>query len=405
MDGGTTIAPGGAETSSRSDRLPFLAFIADGESETVLREGLAQALPSGFEIRRGNVRNALAALAQMPTPRALVIDITGESQPLGLLGDLSHVLEPDVQVMIVGERQDVAFYRQVTRTLGAAEYLYKPLISEMVARHFGAQITRQAPSNAALGGRMVTVTGTRGGVGATTIAANLAWHLADSGRRHTLLLDADLQTGTAAMLLGAQSGPGLRSALEQPSRVDELFVERAAMPLGDRLHIIAGEEALSEQPGCAPGAAERLAAFMRRRFNFVVADVPFSNSMLSRDLLDLTQQRVLVMVPTLAGVRDALRMLALPSGTAQARRAVLVLNRAGMPGGLTKRQVEDAMRMSVDVVIPDLPKVLGTAENMGEPAVNQRGGFRTGIHDLAREVAYAPSTAPVKTGRMRWFRR
>ena len=279
MDGGTNLAPAGPETATRSDRMPFLAFIADGDSETVLREGLAQALPSGFEIRRGNVRTALTALAQMSTPRALVIDITGESQPLGLLADLSHVLEPDVQVMIVGERQDVAFYRQVTRTLGATEYLYKPLVSEMVARHFGAQITHQAPSSAALGGRMVTVTGTRGGVGATTIAANLAWHLADIGRRHTALLDADLQTGTAAMLLGAQAGPGLRSALEQPSRVDELFIERAAVPLGDRLHIMASEEALSEQPGCAPGAAERLAALMRRRFNFVVADVPFGTSL------------------------------------------------------------------------------------------------------------------------------
>ena len=405
MDGGSTIAPAGQETATRSDRLPFLAFIADADSETVLREGLAQALPAGFEIRRGNVRTALAALAQMPTPRALVIDITGESQPLGLLGDLSHVLEPDVQVMIVGERQDVAFYRQVTRTLGATEYLYKPLVSEMVARHFGAQITHQAPSSAALGGRMVTVTGTRGGVGASTIAANLAWHLADSGRRHTALLDADLQTGTAAMLLGAQTGPGLRSALEQPSRVDELFIERAAIPLGDRLHIMASEEALSDQPGCAPGAAERLAALMRRRFNFVVADVPFGNSLLSRDLLDLTQQRVLVMVPTLPSVRDALRMLALPSGTAQARRAVLVLNRAGMPGGLTKRQVEEALRMAVDVIIPDLPRVLGAAESLGEPAVKHRGGFRTGIFDLAKEVAFATSATPAKTRRMPWSRK
>ncbi len=405
MDGGTTLAPGSSEATSRTDRLPFLAFLADAESETVLREGLSQALPGGFEIRRGNVRTALAALAQMSTPKALVIDITGESQPLGLLADLSHVLEPDVQVMIVGERQDMAFYRQVTRTLGATEYLYKPLVSEMVARHFGSHITHQAPSSAALGGRMVTITGVRGGVGATTIAANLAWHLADIGRRHTALLDANLQTGTAAMLLGAQSGPGLRSALEQPSRVDELFVERAAIPLGDRLHIMAGEEALSEQPGCAPGAAERLAALMRRRFNFVVADVPFGASLLSRDLLDLTQQRVLVMLPTLANVRDALRMLALPSGTAQARRAVLVLNRAGMPGGLNKRQVEEALRMSVDVTIPDLPRVLCAAENLGEPAVKTRGGFRTGITDLAKEVAFAASTAPAKPRRMPWSRR
>ena len=403
MDGATVALPVTSEATARTNRLPMLAFIADAHTENVLREGLSQALPSGLDIRRGTIRHALATLSHTPTPRALVIDITGEQQPLGLLGDLSHVLEPDVQVMIVGDRQDVAFYRQVTRTLGATEYLYKPLVPDMVARHFGTQINRQLPSNAALGGRMVTITGVRGGAGATTIAANLAWLLADEGRRHTALLDADLQTGTAALLLGAQGNPGLRSALEQPSRVDELFVERVAAPIGERLHILAGEEVLADHPGCASGAVERLAGLLRRRFNIVVADVPFRPTPLSRDLLDITQQRVLVTLPTLAGVRDTLRMLALPNGAAQARRAVLVLNRAGMVGGLTRKQLESALGMAVDVAIPDLPRHLGLSERMGDPAAKASGPFRAALSDLVREVVFA-SNIPTSASR-RWWRR
>ena len=386
-------------TAARTDRLKLLAFIADASSEAVLREGLNQAIPGGFEVRRGNVRVALAALSQMPTPRALVIDITGEPQPLGLLGDLSQVLEPDVQVMIVGDREDVAFYRQITRTLGATEYLYKPLVPDMVARHFGAHVAQQSLTNAALGGRMLSVTGVRGGVGGTTVAVNLAWHLSQVSRRNTALLDANLQTGTAAMLLGAQSGAGLRSALEQPDRLDALFVERLAIPVADRLHVLSGEEALVDQPGCAPGAVASLAGLLRRRFNFVVADVPFGPGPLARDLLDLAQQRVLVTLPTLSGVRETLRLMAMPSGSAQARRAVLVLNRDGMPGGLTRRQLEDALRMKVDVAIPDLPRLVCNAENLGEPAAKSRGAFRTGIAGLAREVGFASSDAGV---RRRW---
>ena len=402
MDGGSLAPVAPADATARTDRLPLLAFVADAHSETVLREGLSQAIPNGLDIRRGNVRTAVAVLSQMATPRALVIDITGEQQPLGLLSDLSEVLEPDVQVMVVGDREDVAFYRQITRTLRATEYLYKPLVPDMVARHFGAQITRQSPSSAALGGRMLTVTGTRGGVGATTVAANLAWHLAQTGRRHAVLLDADLQMGTAAMLLGAQGSPGLRAALEQPGRVDELFVERVAAPVAERLHIIAGEEGLAEQPGYAAGAVERLAGLLRRRFNFVVADVPFRPTPLSRDLLDVAQQRVLVTVPTLAGVRDCLRMLALPPGSAQARRAVLVLNRAGMTGGLTRRQMEAALGIPIDVAIQDLPRPVGAAENLGEPAAKPRGAFRTAIAELAREVAFVAT--PVEARRWKWGR-
>ena len=408
MDGGAAAPLPADEAASRTGRARLLAFVADAPSEAVLREGLSQAVPAGFEVRRGNVRAALAALSQMPTPRALVIDITGEQQPLGLLADLSHVLEPDVQVMIVGEREDVAFYRQVTRTLGAAEYLYKPLVPDMVARHFGAQLMQQAgaaaAAGAALGGRMLSITGTRGGAGATTVAVNLAWHLSQTGRRHTALLDANLQTGTAAMLLGVQSGPGLRSALEQPNRVDALFVDRVAVPVADRLHILSGEEALADLPGCAPGAVEGLAGLLRRRFNFVVADVPFGPAPLARDLLELGQQRVLVTIPTLAGVRETLRLMALPAGGAQARRAVLVLNRDGMPGGLTRRQMESALGMAVDVAIPDLPRVLCAAENMGVPAAKARGAFRTAIAGLAQEVAFT-ATAAAPARRWPWKRR
>ena len=400
MDAQATI-PAAITERPIGDRASLLAFVTDSASEAVLREGLSQAVPTGFEVHRGNVRTALSTLTKIQTPKALVVDITGESQPLALLGDLSHIVEPDVRVMIIGEREDVAFYRQVTRSLGAAEYLYKPLVAEMVARHFGPQITQQTPV-AALGGRMVTVTGTRGGVGATTLAANLAWFLAQSSRRHTALLDADLQTGTAPMVLGVQASQGLRSALEQPSRVDELFVERAAIPVADRLYVLAGEESLSERPDYVPGAAERLTTLLQRRFNFVVADVPFRSSEFSRDLLELAHQRVLVMTPTLPSIRDTLRMLALPAGASQARRALIVMNRAGVPGGLSRRQVEDALCTTVDVVVPDQSRPLANAENLGEPAAKSPGAFRSSVIDLVNQVTFGQEKPQERRRRGLW---
>lgn len=339
-----------------------------------------------MDVRRGNIRAASAALQKMPTPRTLIVDVSGEEQPLVLLGDLSHVVEPDVRVLVIGDREDVTFYRHVTRGLGAMEYL--PLTRDMVARYFGPQITRQAvsPQNVH-GGLVITVTGVRGGVGATTIAAHLAWHFGITARQHTVLLDPDLHMGSAAMLLDAKSSPGLRTALEAPQRIDELFVERVAQPVSGRLNVLAGEEALGEQPNFAPGAAERLIEALRRRYNLIVADVPFVPMPLYRDLLETAKQRVLVLNPNLAGVRDTLRLLALPNGPMQARRAVVVLNRLGMPGGLTRKQAEDALKMRVDVVIPDLPRRLGNAATMGEPASAMRGGFQSAIVQLAQEVA------------------
>ncbi len=375
--------------SARYDRPSLIGFITDARSEEAVREGLGEVTVEQLDIRRGGVRAAIAAMQKMATPKVLVVDVSGEDQPLTALGDLAHVVEPDVCVLVIGETNNVDFYREITRGMGAADYLAKPLTRDIVARHFSAFLRGKTPgAQATMGGRSIAITGVRGGVGATTLAVNMAWNFGVLMRRHTVLLDPDIQTGSAAFLLNVQPGPGLRVALEAPERLDSLLAERAAQPAADRLHVLAGEESVAIQPNPAPGAAKVLLDALRSRYNFIVADVPFAPVPLYRDLLDLVDQRVLVMEPTLAAVRDTLRLLSLPAGEEQSQRAIVVLNRVGITGGLTRRQVEDALKMKVDVAIPDLPRQLGNAATLGEPAIATSNGFRAGVNEISRQVAF-----------------
>ncbi len=380
----------GAEELGRADRSVCVAFVTDGATEAAVQTGLADVLPGGVETRRGGIRAAIVALQKMPTPRLLIVDVSGEPSPLAALEELAHVVEPHVCVLVVGDPTSLDFYREVTRGVGAVEYLAKPLSREIVARHFGPLALGRAPTgNAALGGRLITITGVRGGVGASTVAVNLAWHFGVVSRRHTVLLDPDLHQGTAAFLLNIEPGRGLRTALQTPDRIDALLAERAAQPVTDRLHLLCGQEPFNVEPDQAPGAAEKLMDALRRRYNFIVADVPFRPSPLNRGLLDLSHHRVLVLAPTLASVRDTLRLMALKPGPAQNRRPVLVLNRLGLPGGLHRRQVEDALKIKVDISIPDLPKQVGNAATLGKPAAEARGAFRDAILALSRQVAFS----------------
>jgi len=375
--------------AARYDRPSLIGFVTDARSEEALRDGLAEVTVEQLDIRRGGIRAAVAAMQKSATPKVLVVDVSGEDQPLSALSDLAHVVEPDVCVLVIGDTNNVDFYREVTRGMGAADYLAKPLTRDIVARHFSAFLRGKTPAaQAALGGRAISITGVRGGVGATTLAVNLAWNFGVVMRRHTVLLDPDIQRGCAAFLLNVQPGPGLRVALEAPERLDSLLAERAAQPAADRLHVLAGEEAMAIYPNPAPGAAQVLLDALRGRYNFIVADVPFAPVPLYRDLLDLVDQRVLVMEPTLAAVRDTLRLLALPAAGDQAQRAIVVLNRLGIPGGLTRKQVEDALKMKVDIAIPDLPRQVGSAATLGEPAMTSSSGFRAGVNELSRQVAF-----------------
>ncbi len=410
VDGADRIAPAAAQASAASaERAPLVAFVTDADSDAVLRETLLAELGEGAEVRRGDVIAATKSLKRSSTPQALIVDVTGVEQPLSALEELALVVEPDVRVLVVGERQDAAFYRQLTRGLGVLEYLFKPLTQEMVARHLLPYLRQGGtPRDMHLrGGRVITVTGVRGGVGATTLAANLAWHLGEEARRHTVLFDADLHGGAAALLLGARTTNGLRAALEHPERVDELFVERTAQPSGERLHVLAAEEKPLDAVLAQPGAAARLMAMLRRRYNFVVVDLPARSGPLAREVLDMAHQRILVTDATLAGAREMLRYAAIPNAPTQSRRALTVLNRAGQPGLLTTAQVKEALGEEPDLVVPWLPKLVPAAADLGEPAGARRGPFRSALLRLVQDVASirAPGEAEVRKGLFaRWFR-
>ena len=332
----------------------------------------------------------------------------GEDNPTAALGQLSTVVEPDTCVLVLGETNDLALYREITRVLGAAEYLPRPLTRDLIERHFGPIVRGQAPDADMTGNApLVTVTGVRGGVGASVIAVAMARHLADVARRHTVLLDADLMRGTAALLLDVEAGEGLRTALESPERIDALLAERAARPVTDRLQVLAARDTADRSPDYAPGACEHLMAALRRRYNVVLADTPWTPDPFCRDLLTAARHRVLVLTPTLPSVRDAQRLLALPGPGPARVPATLILNRATMQGGLKRAQVEEALHLPIDVSIPDLPRQITQAITLGQPA--RSAPFHNAIAAVVAHIgmlqAPGSSAAAAAARGWRWLRR
>jgi len=364
-------------------RAKFIGFAKDDASASVLHDVLSVHLPENSQIHVVDFRAALTILGAMTTPEIILIDVSGEDQPINAMMELAEVVEAGTTVLAVGETLNVNFYRNVTK-MGIKEYLPKPLTMDAVEKHFAPIVGNMTKDSIGQrGGRMVTVMGARGGVGTSTIATNLAWYIGTHLHRHTALLDSELYNGTVALDLNLGFNNGLITALQSPERVDSLLIERAMQVGGERLHVLAGQEALDRPINYQHEGAEALVKAMRARYNFVVADGGSRLSAFARDLSFVSQQRVIVMDPSMIAIRNLERLLTLPAGPNQSPRPIVVLNKANAPGGLTQAYMEQTMGLRFDAVIPDLPRIVPKTTQFGEQAAALRGPFRNAIEALA----------------------
>jgi len=146
--------------------------------------------------------------------------------------------------------------------------------------------------------------------GATTIAGNLAWLLGVMAKRHTVFSGIRSAHGLRGSAARRQNRPRPAHGARNPDRIDPLFVERAAQPVSERLQVLASEEKLNEPLNYAPGAARRLIETLRVRYNFIIMDVPSCPCPANRELIEFAHHRIIIMDPSLASVRDTLRLLA-----------------------------------------------------------------------------------------------
>jgi pilus assembly protein CpaE len=223
---------------------------------------------------------------------------------------------------------------------------------------------------------MATVVGVRGGVGASTIATSLAWLLGEKAHRTTALLDLDVHFGTGALALDLEPGRGLTDAIENPSRIDGLFIERAMVRANERLSVLSAEAPI-HQPLVTDGTAFfQLQAEMRNAFESTVLDLPRQMLIQYPHLVHDAHVAVVVAELTLAGTRDTIRILAWLKSNAPQTKVIVVAN--GVPSGgaleISRKDFEQSIERSVDLVIPFDSKLAAQAAKLGKPMAEVASG-------------------------------
>ena len=177
---------------------------------------------------------------------------------------------------------------------------------------------------------MAAVIGVRGGVGASTVATSLAWLMGDKAGRSTALLDLDVHFGTGALALDLEPGRGLTDAIENPSRIDGLFIERAMVRANDKLCVLSAEAPINQSMLTDGSAFYQLQEEIRHAFEGTVIDLPRNMMVQYPHLLSDVHVVIVVVEFTLSGTRDAIRILSWLKANAPQARVIVVANR--VPG-------------------------------------------------------------------------
>ena len=378
------------------NRDPFAAFICDETALDVLRPVVIEMGWAPEKCAKGGLRNAVQALSISASPAILMVDLSESGDPLNDINGLAEVCEPGTVVIAIGQVNDVRLYRDLLAS-GIHDYLLKPLSAGQLR---DALTQAQAVFSAPKGGDGETakshvstaVVGTRGGVGASTLATSLAWLFSTDFKMPTALLDLDVHFGTGALSLDLEPGRGLTDAIENPSRIDGLFIERAMIRANDNLAILSAEAPINSPLMTDGSAFVQLEEEFRQSFEMSVVDLPRNMLINFPHLLAEVNVMVLVAEMTLASARDSIRILSWLKTNAPNVQPLVVANRVqtGVQE-ITKADFEASIERKINFTVPYDVKAAVNAAKLGQTFVeaNRTSKASAAIRSVAQAIVGA----------------
>ena len=330
-----------------------------------------------LKIQMGGITAAAEAYSNAPTPNVIIIESVGRGDDvLSGLDSLAEVCDAGTRVVVIGRHNDVLLYRELTRR-GVSDYLIAPVGTLDVVRSICGLFS--APDAKPVG-RVIAVTGAKGGVGASTVAHNVAFAVAHDLQLDTVVADLDLGFGTAGLDYNQDPTQGIADAVFSPDRIDTAFIDRLLSKCTDHLSLLAAPATLERVYDFGEEAFDSIVNSLRATMPCIVLDIPHQWTGWSKRTLIAADEILIVAAPDLANLRNAKNMLdLLRTARPNDRRPSYCLNMVGVPKRPEIKPADFAKALDDQpvAVIPFEPPVFGTAANNGQMIAELSSSHRT----------------------------
>jgi pilus assembly protein CpaE len=318
-----------------------------------------------LKIQMGGMAAAIEAYRNAPTPNVIVLEMEGRGDILAGLDQLASVCDAGTRVVVIGRTNDVLLYRELVRR-GVSDYVIAPVAPIDVVRTICGLFSS---AEAKPVGRIIAVTGAKGGVGASTIAHNIAWAIARDLALDSVVADLDLAFGTAGLDYNQDPAQGIADAVFSPDRIDTAFIDRLLSKCTDHLSLLAAPATLDRVYDFGAEAFDAVFDTLRATMPCIVLDIPHQWSGWTKRALISADDILIVAAPDLANLRNTKNLFdLLKASRPNDRPPIYCLNQVGVPKRPEIKAAEFAKAIETEPValVPFEPQLFGLAANNGQ---------------------------------------
>jgi pilus assembly protein CpaE len=349
-------------------RISIQAFCASSDTAAAMQAAGEDRRMSKahLKVQMGGMTAAIEAYRASATPNVVIIEADGRGDELlAGLDTLAEVCDAGTRVVVVGHMNDIVLYREMVRR-GVSDYMITPVgtldIIRTVSGLFYAADAKPV-------GRTLAVVGAKGGVGASTVAHNIAFSIARDVKLDAVVADLDLPFGTAGLDFNQDPPQGIADAVMSPDRIDTAFVDRLLSKCTDHLSLLAAPATLDKVYDFGAEAFDTTFDVLRSTVPCIVLDVPHVWTGWARRTLIAADDILIVAAPDLANLRNTKNLIdLLRAARPNDSRPQYCLNMVGVPKRPEIKTADFAKALEFEPIasIPFEPQVFGTAANNGQ---------------------------------------
>ncbi len=288
---------------------------------------------------------------------------------------------PEATVIIMSVQGETEYIRKAMNA-GAKDFLCKPFNTDelcaTIVNTYNMESRRREKSPAPkaqdiLKSRVISIFSTKGGVGKTTIASNLAVSVARTSKKKVALVDLDLQFGDVAIMLNVSVKNTISDLVKEVGQLDSNLMEDYLVTHFSGVKVLPAPIKPEYAEYITANHVEKIINTLRESYHYIIVDTSasFHESVLTA--LDMSDRILLVStldLPTIKNIKaglDVMETLHYP-----AEKIHVILNKASEQYGIKYKDFENTLRRQIWSYVPEDNQTVVTSANKGFPFVMTR---------------------------------